>query len=132
VGVLRGLEAVVALDVALLVTPGLTLELGLTLEVGLTLELKLTGAIGLAAELGGGVDGVDVAGGEAGELDNEAGEAAADDCGQDAIGVGGCAAEVGTDPAPPVRALPPPPAAEVDALGVFWPSRADDTDEVSA
>ena len=119
VGVLLGLEAAVALDVALLVAPGSLLKLGLGLEVG------------LVGELGGDVERVDVADGE----DDEVGEAAADDCGQDAIGVGwlGVAGVVAA-PAPPARALPPPPpaAAELVALGAFWPSRAADTDEVSA
>jgi hypothetical protein len=73
-----------------------------------------------------------VAGDETDALDGEVGEVAADDGGQDTISAGWLAAGVVTDPAPPVRALPPPPAAELDALGVFWPSRAADTDEVSA
>ena len=121
VGVLAGLDAAVALAVALLVAPGPLLPLGLGLELG------LAGAVGLAGELGGGVGGVDEADGE----DDEIGEAAAEDCGQDEIGVGWVGAGVVSDPAPPVRALPPP-AAELDALGACWPSRAADTDEVSA
>jgi len=131
VGVLLGLEAAVALDVALLVAPGSLLKLGLGLEVGLGLKLGLGLEVGLVGELGGDVERVDVADGE----DDEVGEAAADDCGQDAIGVGwlGVAGVVAA-PAPPARALPPPPpaAAELVALGAFWPSRAADTDEVSA
>jgi len=131
VGVLLGLEAAVALAVALLVASGPLLSLGLGLKLGLALELGLAGAVGLAGELvgelGGDVDGVDEADGEG----DEVAEAAADNCGQDAIGVGWLAAGVVSDPALPVRALPPP-AAELDALGACWPSRAADTDEVSA
>ena len=133
VGVLLGLEATKASDVAVVVAPGSLLSLGLTLELGLAGAVELAGgAVGLTGELGGGVAGVDVAGDETDALDGEVGEVAADDGGQDTISAGWLAAGVVTDPAPPVRALPPPPAAELDALGVFWPSRAADTDEVSA
>ena len=136
VAVLPGLEDAVALDVAVPVALGLLLPLGLALPLELTLELALAGAVGLVGELGGGVDGVDrvdVADGEADELDDEAG-GAADDCGQDPIGVGWrCAADVVSDPAPPVRARPPPPAAAgPDVFAALWPSRAADTVEVSA
>jgi hypothetical protein len=142
VGVLLGLEAGVALGVALpvafgLVLPlGLVLSLGLAVELALALELALAGAVGLAGELGGGVEGVvrvEAADGDTDELGDEVGEAA-DDCRQDVIGVGWrCAADVVSDPAPPVRARPPPPAAaEPGVLAALWPSRAADTDEVSA
>ena len=142
VGVLFGLEAGVALAVALpvafgvLLTLGLVLPLGLVLTLGLAVELGLAGAVGLAGELGGGVDGVDrvdVADGEAGELDDEAGRAV-DDGTQDGTGVGWArAADVVSDPAPPARVRPPPPAAaELGVFAALWPSRAADTDEVSA
>jgi hypothetical protein len=142
VGVLLGLEDTVALDVALPValglplTFGLLLPLGLALELVLALELALPGAVGLAGELGGGVDGVDRVDGADGDTDELGDEVdgAADDCGQDPIGVGWLrAADVVSDPAPPVRARPPPPAAEgPDVFAALWPSRAADTVEVSA
>jgi hypothetical protein len=142
VGVPLGLEAAVAFAVApwvalgLLLSFGLLLGLGLALELGLAFELALAGAVGLAGELGGGVDGVDRvdgADGEADELDGEVG-GAADGCGQEAIGVGWrCGADVVSVPAPPVRARPPPPAAaELGVFAALWPSRAAETDEVSA
>jgi hypothetical protein len=131
VAVLLEMEATVASDVALLVAPGPLLSLGLTLELGLAGAVGLVGAVGLTGELGGGVAGVDVAGDETDALDGEVGETADDDGGQDTISAGWLAAGVVTDPAPPVRALPPP-AAELAALVAFWPSRAADTDEVSA
>jgi hypothetical protein len=140
VGVLLGLEVAVALDVALPVAFGLLVPLGLVLALGLVLELWLTDAVGLAGELGGGVDGVDsvdLADGEAGEVDDEdedEDDGAAEVCGQDPIGVGWWfAADVVSAPAPPVRARPPPPAAAgLDVLAALRPSRAADTDEVSA
>jgi hypothetical protein len=134
VGVLLGLEATKASDVAVVVASGPLLSLGLTLGLGLAGAVELAGgAVGLTGELVGGVAGVDVAGDETDALDGEFGEAAADDGDrQGTISAGWLAAGVVTDPAPPVRALPPPAAAELDALGVFWPSRAADTDEVSA
>jgi hypothetical protein len=132
-GVLLGLEATKASDVAVVVAPGALLSLGLTLGLGLAGAVELAGgAVGLTGELGGGVAGVDVAGDETGALDREVGEAPVDDGDrQGTIGVDWLAAGVVTDPAPPVRALPPP-AAELAALVAFWPSRAADTDEVSA
>ena len=83
VGVLLGLEAAVASDVALPVglgpplLLGLTLGLGLTPPLGVALGLRLAGAVGLVGELGGGVGGVDRVDAAAGE--DEVTEAA-DDC----------------------------------------------------
>ena len=142
VGVLLALEAGVALGVGLpaafglLLPLGLVLPLGLAVELALALELALAGAVGLAGELGGGVEGVvrvEAADGDTDELGDGVGEAA-DDGGQDGIGVGSCRAPaVVADPAPPAKARPPPPAAaELGVLAALWPSRAAETDEVSA
>jgi hypothetical protein len=115
---------------------GVGVGVSLGLEDGVALDVALPVAFGLAGELGGGVDGVvrvEAADDDTDELVDEAGEAA-DDGEQDAIGADWrCAADVGADPAPPVRARPPPPgAAELGVFAALWPSSAADTDEVSA
>ena len=93
---------------------------------------------GLVSELGGGLDGLAEADAVAGGLDVAGvvvGEAAADDCGHDEIGVGRWfrAAVEAADPAPPAAAWPlRPEAAGPVTLVELLPSKADDTDEPSA
>ncbi len=136
-----------AVAVAVAFAVGPVLDVGVAESVGFALLLVLSDGLGLplsegptaglVSGLGNGLDGLTVGDAVAGGLavaDVVAGEAA-DDCGQDEIGVGRwfLAAAGGTDPAPPAAAWPPGPAAAgLVTLVELWPSKAADTDESSA
>ena len=110
----------------------------LALPVALGLPLPDSPVAGLVSELGGGLDGLAEAGALAGGLDVAGvvvGKAAADDCGHGEIGVGRWfrAAVEAADPAPPAAAWPlRSEAAGPVTLVALLPSKADDTDELTA
>jgi hypothetical protein len=140
-----GLAVPVPVPVPVPVAVAVALDVGfagfgllLALLVALGLGLSESPAAGLVSGLGDGLDGLAEADVVAGGFDVAAdvvGEAAADDCGQDAIGVGRWfpVAADGADPAPLAAAWPPRPAAAgLVTLVELLPSKAADTDELTA
>ncbi len=132
IGLALVLGLALGLGLVLVLALGLGLGLGLLLGLGLALGLGLL--LGLAGELAAGVDGVDAvdAADECDGLGDTAAEAG--DAGEhDVIGVGWrFEADVLATPAAPPRGWPPPAAAELAALVALWPSKADETVELSA